>query len=307
MIELGFDFAAMASPCELQLQGHEEARLRGAAQAAIDEVRRIERTYSRYDHASIVSRINAAAGSGEVIEVDGETAALLDFAARLYGLSDGLFDITSGVLRRAWNFRAARVPAQREIDELLPLIGWDKVRWQERRIALPRAGMQIDFGGFGKEYAADRAANVLLTEGVAHGYVNLGGDIRVVGPRADGSGWRIGIRHPRQDNALIRTIELKSGALATSGDYERYFELDGRRYCHLLDPRTGWPVSHWQSVSVMAPTCAAAGAACTIAALRQRDGEAFLRSERLPFVLVDSLGRMIAGASAKNGPASMMD
>ena len=293
MIELGFDFDAMASPCELRLQGSDEAHLRRAAQAAVDEVRRIERKYSRYDEASVVSRINAAAGSGQAIEVDDETAALLDFAAHLHALSGGLFDITSGVLRRAWNFRVPRVPSQQEIDALLPLIGWPQLRWRERRIALPRAGMEIDFGGFGKEYAADRAAEVLAREGVAHGFVNLGGDIRVVGPRSDGDGWRLGIRHPRRESALIRTIELRSGALATSGDYERFFEVDGRRYSHLLDPRSGWPVSYWQSVSVIGPTCAAAGAACTIAALRQRQGQRFLRSERLPFLLVDPQGNVI--------------
>ena len=293
MIELGFDFDAMASPCELRLQGSDEAHLRRAAQAAVDEVRRIERKYSRYDEASVVSRINAAAGSGQAIEVDDETAALLDFAAHLHALSGGLFDITSGVLRRAWNFRVPRVPSQQEIDALLPLIGWPQLRWRERRIALPRAGMEIDFGGFGKEYAADRAAEVLAREGVAHGFVNLGGDIRVVGPRSDGDGWRLGIRHPRRESALIRTIELRSGALATSGDYERFFEVDGRRYSHLLDPRSGWPVNYWQSVSVIGPTCAAAGAACTIAALRQRQGQRFLRSERLPFLLVDPQGNVI--------------
>jgi len=292
LIELGFDFDAMASPCELRLQGPDEPRLRRAALAAIDEVRRVEKKYSRYDVASVVSRINAAAGSGQAIEVDEETASLLDFAARLHALSGGLFDITSGVLRLAWDFRLPRVPAQRQIDALLPLIGWEKVRWEQRRIALPRAGMQIDFGGFGKEYAADRAAEVLQREGVEHGFVNLGGDIRVVGPRADHSGWRIGIRHPRREGELMRTVELRTGALATSGDYERYFEVEAVRYCHLLDPRTGWPVRCWQSVSVFAPTCAAAGAACTIAALHQQDGEAFLRSERLPFLLVDASGRL---------------
>jgi thiamine biosynthesis lipoprotein len=293
LIELGFDFGAMASPCELHLQGNDEAALRRAAQQAIDEVRRIEGKYSRYDPASVVSRINAAADSGRSIDVDDETAALFDFAARLHALSDGLFDITSGVLRRAWNFRVPRVPAQQEIDALLPLIGWSKVRWGEQRIALPLAGMEVDFGGFGKEYAADRAAEVLAREGVAHGFVNLGGDIRVVGPRSDGKGWRLGIRHPRRIDALIRTVELCTGALATSGDYERSFEVDGRRYCHLLDPRTGWPVSCWQSVSVIAPTCAAAGAACTIAALRQQDGPTFLHEQGLDSILVDASGEVL--------------
>lgn len=293
MIELGFDFGAMASPCEVRLQGNDEAQLKRAAAAAIDEVRRIEKKYSRYDESSIVARVNAAAGSGLSIEIDDETFALLEFAARLHDLSDGLFDITSGVLRRAWNFRIPRVPSQHEIDVLLPLIGWPKVRWDAPTVLLPRAGMEIDFGGFGKEYAADRAAELLLAAGVAHGFVNLGGDIRVVGPRTDGSGWRIAIRHPRREGETLRTCELRAGALATSGDYERYFELDGRRYCHLLDPRTGWPVNCWQSVSVFAPTCVAAGAACTIAALRQNQAEEFLCQQGLSFVLVNAYGTLI--------------
>lgn len=307
MIELGFDFAAMASPCELRLQGGDESALRRAAQAAIDEVRRIERKYSRYDPASVVSRINAAAGGGQAIEVDDETAALLDFAAHLHALSDGLFDVTSGVLRRAWNFRVPRVPAQGEIDALLPLIGWSKVRRAGRRIELAHAGMEIDFGGFGKEYAADRAAEVLRAAGVAHGFVNLGGDIRVVGPRGDGRGWRLGIRHPRREDALIRTVELRAGALATSGDYERFFEVDGRRYCHLLDPRTGWPVVYWQSVSVIAPTCAAAGAACTIAALQGESGRDFLAMQGLPAVLADAEGRMLIDQAGRGIPTGRMD
>lgn len=307
MIELGFDFAAMASPCELRLQGGDESALRRAAQAAIDEVRRIERKYSRYDPASVVSRINAAAGGGQAIEVDDETAALLDFAAHLHALSDGLFDVTSGVLRRAWNFRVPRVPAQGEIDALLPLIGWSKVRRAGRRIELAHAGMEIDFGGFGKEYAADRAAEVLRAAGVAHGFVNLGGDIRVVGPRGDGRGWRLGIRHPRREDALIRTVELRAGALATSGDYERFFEVDGRRYCHLLDPRTGWPVVYWQSVSVIAPTCTAAGAACTIAALQGESGRDFLAMQGLPAVLADAEGRMLIDQAGRGIPTGRMD
>jgi thiamine biosynthesis lipoprotein len=293
VIELGFDFGAMASPCELRLQGNDEAQLQRAAAAAIDEVRRIEKKYSRYDESSIVSRVNAAAGSGLSIEIDDETSALLEFAARLHDLSEGLFDVTSGVLRRVWNFRQPRVPAQGEIDALLPVIGWSKVRRDGRRIALPHAGMEIDFGGFGKEYAADRAAEVLTREGVEHGFVNLGGDIRVVGPRSYGDGWRLGIRHPRRADALIHSVELGSGGLATSGDYERFFEVDGRRYCHLLDPRSGWPISYWQSVSVIAPTCAAAGAACTIAALRQQDGPSFLREQGLASVFVGSSGDVL--------------
>ena len=284
----GFEFQAMSSACEIRLDGGDEAALATAAQAAIAEVRRIEAKYSRYRHDSIVSRINAAAGSGVAVDVDAETAALLDFAGQLCASSDGLFDITSGVLRRAWDFRAARVPGRDEVQALLPLIGWPGVHWQDHRIALPRAGMELDFGGFGKEYAADRAAEVLIAAGQRYGFVSLGGDIRVIGPRADGRPWRFGIQHPRRgEGQTIATVEMASGALATSGDYERCFEAGGRRYCHILDPHSGWPVSAWASVSVTAPACTAAGALSTIAMLRGRAALEFLATQGATYLAID--------------------
>ena len=291
-MELGFDFKAMASPCEVRVVGDDELKLHEAARAAIAEVRRIETKYSRYDRASLVSHVNAAAGVGPATAVDDETTALIDFAARLHELSSGRFDITSGVLRRVWNFSQARVPAQAEIDAVLRLVGWPKARWREGRIELPLVGMEIDFGGFGKEYAADRAAGVLLQAGIAAGYVNLGGDIRVVGPRRDGSPWRFGLQHPRRPRERLDSVDLLQGALATSGDYERFFELDGRRYCHVLDARSGWPVDAWQSVSVVAPSCAGAGALCTLAMLFGPEGVGFLQAQAAQYIAVRADGRV---------------
>lgn len=286
MIELAFEFHAMGGPNEIRLVGTDEHTLRDAAQSAIGEVRRIEYKYSRYQSQSIVSRINALAGTGTMVAVDTETAGLFDFASRLFEVSGGLFDISSGVLRRVWDFRNPVVPSARDVQALLPLIGWDKVHWCDSRIQLPSVGMEVDFGGFGKEYAADRASDALRLKGVMHGYINLGGDIRVVGPRSDLTHWQFGIRHPRQANALIRTVALGGGALTSSGDYERFFEIGGRRYCHVLDPRTGWPVSYWQSVSAVAPTCAGAGSLCTIAMLMGAMGLAFLEEQSVPYVAV---------------------
>ncbi len=295
---LGFQFRAMSSECEIRLEGADEAALAAAAQLAIDEVQRIERTYSRYRADSIVSRVNAAAGSGELIAVDDETRALLDFAGHLHSLSDGLFDITSGVLRRVWDFRAARLPEPAALAACLPLIGWQQVHWREGCIGLPQAGMELDFGGFGKEYAADRAMSVLAAAGQRHGFVNLGGDIRVLGPRADGSAWRFGIAHPRAPTdvdavgasaaATIASVELAEGALATSGDYERFFELDGQRYCHILDPRSGWPARSWASVSVTAPACVAAGALSTIAMLKGARALEFLTTHSASYLALDT-------------------
>lgn len=293
MIELGFEFQAMASACELRLVGDDESALRRAAQAAIAEVHRIERKYSRYDAGSLVSRINASAGRGQAVPVDDETAGLLAFAGRLHALSGGRFDITSGVLRRAWDFRAGRVPDGAEVKALLPLIGWPRVVFDGHRVALPQAGMEIDFGGFGKEYAADRAAALLERDGAASGIVNLGGDLRVLGPRPDGSAWSIGIQHPRAPERAIASIRLARGALATSGDYERFFEVDGRRYCHILNPATGWPVQGWQSISVVAPLCVAAGAMSTIALLHEDAAPAFLAGQQVAWLGVDRNGDVI--------------
>jgi len=287
-----FEFRAMGTQCRLRLAGCSEAAARAAADAAIAEVQRVEAKYSRYRADSIVSRINAAAGSGALVEVDAETADLLDFAAGLHAYSEGLFDITTGVLRSVWDFRSARIPEPADVQDVLGRMGWQHVDWQRPGIALTVAGMELDFGGFGKEYAADRAGTLLAEHGITSGFVNLGGDIRVIGPRPGGSSWSFGIAHPRSSGEVIAGIELAQGGLATSGDYERYFEAGGKRYCHILDPRTGWPVQHWQSVSVFGPACLAAGALSTIAMLQGPAAHDFLRSEGMGFLTVGPGGEV---------------
>ena len=291
MIELGFTFGAMACDCEVRVVGDDEATLHAAAHEAIAEVRRIEASYSRYREDSIVSRINAAAGSTAPVPVDPETEALLDLAGHLHAASNGRFDATSGVLRQAWDFRSARVPSDSEVAALLPRVGWQHVARAPGTVTLVRPSMELDFGGFGKEYAADRAAALLLDAGVRGGFVNLGGDIRVAGPRADGSPWRFAIRHPREASSFIAEVELASGALATSGDYERCIVVDGRRHAHLLDAKTGWPVSDWASVSVVAASCTAAGALATLAMLSGNDAPALLRLQGSWFLAIDAAGR----------------
>jgi thiamine biosynthesis lipoprotein len=287
------DFTAMAGPCALQVYARVAAPAEAALAAAEAEVRRIEAKYSRYRADSLLSRINASAGQAEGIEVDAETAGLLDYAATAYAQSEGLFDISSGVLRRAWDFRAARLPAPAELKALLPLVGWSRLRWQRPRLVLPLKGMELDFGGFGKEYAADRAASVLLAAGFRHGLVDLAGDLRILGPHPDGSPWQVGIRHPRGGpEQAIAVVELRGGAIASSGDYERYFERDGRRYSHILDPRHGWPVQGAAaSVSVLADRCLLAGTATTIALLKGAQGPAWLAELGLPWLAIDADGR----------------
>lgn len=282
----------MASRCEVRLHAPDASTAAAWAEAAIAEVRRIEAKYSRYRDDSVTTAINRGAGC-TAVSVDDETAHLIDFGAALHAQSQGRFDLTSGVLRRVWDFKVRRVPSRSDIDALLPLIGWNQVRWDRRSIELPRGGMEIDFGGIGKEYAADRAGAALVEHGARHGFVNLGGDVRVIGPAPDGTPWRIAVQHPRgAAGDVLAHLDVTSGALATSGDYERYFVVEGHRYCHIMDPRTGWPVTAWQSVSVVAPLAVAAGACATIAMLHDVEaGLGFLQAQGVRYLAVDAAGR----------------
>ncbi|MGV7210113.1 FAD:protein FMN transferase [Oxalobacteraceae bacterium A2-2] len=286
-----FAFTAMGSSCEIRVVAKHADEARQCAAPAIAEVRRIEQKYSRYLADSVVSRINSAAGL-HAVECDEETAALLAYADRLHAASEGRFDITSGVLRKAWDFRSGRLPKAGALDRLLPLVGWGKVVCGQARVFLPLRGMELDFGGFGKEYAVDQAAQVLADMGVQHGYVNLGGDMRFVGPRPDGTAWNIGIQDPRDTASTVASLPISRGALATSGDYERFIEVNGRRYCHVLDPRTGLPVSHWRSVSVVAPLAITAGSCTTTAMLLEQDGLAFLERCGMGYLAIDQQGHI---------------
>ncbi|NTW53180.1 MAG: FAD:protein FMN transferase [Chlorobaculum sp.] len=286
-----FGFQAMGCACEILFYCSSKNEAIALAEKAIGEVRRLECKYSRYLPESIVSRINAAAGN-EAVACDDETLFLIQYADTLFEKSGGLFDITSGVLRKAWDFSKSEVPAYEMIAPLLDLTGWKKVEWKAHAFRLPISGMQIDLGGMVKEYAADHVARLLYESGIRHGYVNMSGDIKVVGPKPGDEPWTMIVRHPRQKDAVISTIPVYCGAMATSGDYERYFDLDGKRYCHIINPKTGYPVSAWQSVTVAAPTALGAGSCATIAMLKEDVGLDFLDTSGMNFLAIDLKGKL---------------
>ena len=271
-------FHAMATPCEMRLETDDAELARRAGRAVEAEARRIEAKYSRYLPDSVVGRINAS--GGKEIAVDAETAHLLNFAAQCHAVSNGLFDITSGVLRRIWRFDGSDcVPTPDRIKSLRSLIGWRRVTWKPPAIILP-AGMEIDFGGLAKEYAVDRALAALGAITALPALVNFGGDLRVTGPRRGGKAWNVAIEHVEQDGELAGMLELTDGALATSGDRRRYLLKDGVRYGHILDPRTASPVKDApRSVTVAAATCIAAGMTATLAMLNGAQAESFLKRE----------------------------
>ena len=265
----------MGSPCELLCEAQSARDAEALATLVAAEAWRIEEKLSRYIDGNIIQQINSAAG--KPVTVDTETAQLLDFAQTLYTMSDAAFDITSGVLRRAWTFDGSdNIPSTSDVRALLSLVGWDKVDWQSPRLILP-AKMEIDLGGIGKEYAVDRAVDILRSKRKTPCLVNFGGDLAVTGPPQMRKAWTVGIEPVGNS---VKLIELRHGALATSGDARRFLLKDGIRYGHVIDPRTGWPVEQAaSSITVAADTCTQAGMLSTLAMLKGPSAERFLDSQ----------------------------
>ncbi len=287
-------FPAMGTQCEVVLVAPDEKKAQQAIEQVSNEVARIEAKYSRYRADSVTTAINQAAGTHKPTVIDAETAWLLGFSAALYESSEGLFDLTTGNISRAWNFQNKTVPSATQLEQLLSLVGWDKVELTQNTVYLPLVGMEIDFGGIGKEYAVDVSVKLLKKMGFCHGYVSFGGDIGIIGPQPDLSPWKIGIQNPRQAGHVIATVPLRGGALTTSGDYERFFEVDGKRYSHIVHPKTGMPVNFSQSVSVVAEEAIYAGSCSTVAMLMEVP-EDFLSKFPVHFLIVTQNGSIKRG------------
>ena len=272
-------FTAMASPCVVLVDTEDEALGNRIGDIVRTEALRIEARFSRY-RPSAVTEINERAG--HVVSVDPETADLLDYASLCHRLSEGRFDITSGALRRAWRFdRSGQLPTDEQVSEALQFVGWHRVSW-ERPLLRLAAGMEIDLGGIGKEYAVDRALGLAIATSGCAVLVNLGGDLRVSGPKRDGSAWRVAIEDVDRTGTAAGLLDLPSGALATSGDAHRHLISEGIRYGHILDPRTGRPVANApRAVTVHAATCTEAGFLAKLALLRGAEAEDFLRAEQV--------------------------
>jgi len=261
-------FALMGGPAVVRFVDRRgRAAAEALARAVEDEARRVEVKFSRYRETSVVSAINRDAGRTPVA-VDEETDFLVGAALNLWKDSHGRFDPTVGVLRKAWDFKAGRVPAPEEVAALLPLVSGAFVSRRDGTVFLRKAGMEIDLGGVGKEYAVDRAAAVLREADVSSAFVEFAGDVRTVGSRGDGRPWRVGIAHPRREGKVAFALNVRGEAgIATSGDYERGFVKDGVRYHHILDATTGWPARGVASATAVAPTTFEAGRFATLAVL----------------------------------------
>jgi len=292
-------FSGMGCPCEISIYAHSVKAALEAFAMGEEEAGRLDRKYSHYRSDSWLAGFQKRASQSVGAEADAETAVLLDYAQSLFEFSNGSFDITTRPLTALWDAVRA-IPSAEQIEAILSRIGWHRVCWGGQVLRMP-PGVTLDLGGVIKEYAADRIAGLLRQAGFKHGFVDLGGDFHFLGPHPDGSPWRVGIRNPSARNAALAEICIGSGGLASSGDYERCTEIDGRRYSHLIDAKTGWPVeadhdAGLSAVSVTAPTCLVAGSVATIAMLHQgARAKAFLENSGLAWMSVARSG-LIEGA-----------
>jgi len=276
-------FSAMASDCEILIDSDDLTLAKRVGEIASKEAWRIEDKFSRYDPKSICSHLNTQAG--QQCKIDDETFQLLQFADQCYQLSNGLFDISSGALRKAWYFDGSdNVPSAKLVKELSKLVGWNKVKYDVDSFEM-LAGMEIDFGGLGKEYAVDRTViliNALALMKDVPFLVNYGGDLAVSGARKNSASWQIGIEHPSFKKSQSVVVSISSGAVATSGDANRFLLKNGHRYSHILNAKTGWPVkSPPNAITVAAPKCIQAGFLATLALLQGKNAENYLTQHQI--------------------------
>ena len=276
-------FSAMASPCEVLVDSDDIAAAEHLTSLVADEAWRIEDKFSRYSPGNIIDRINTAGGEG--VQVDDETAQLIDFSVTLNELSDGKFDITSGVLRRVWRFDgSSKVPTREAVIDVMQHIGWHRVEWMSPILTMA-PGMEIDLGGIGKEYAVDRCAGLLRNTTDAACLINFGGDLVATGKPTHRDAWKVGIEALNAEkHESDRLVNLVTGGLATSGDARRFLVHDGIRFSHILDPTTGWPVPDApRSITVAADSCTQAGMLSTLGMLKGAQAEAFLDAQGVQF------------------------
>lgn len=276
-------FSAMASPCEVLMEVNDPILAQRILDAVSAEAFRIEKKFSRYNDNNIVFGINNA--GGKPVDIDEETARLIDFSDELYRMSDGMFDITSGILRKVWKFDGSdNLPKPSSVKNILKNVGWQKVKWKKLRLTL-LDGMEIDLGGVGKEYAVDRCVQISRKFTGESILINFGGDLATTSERKNHGYWSVGRLITGKENA-VSLFKLHRGAIATSGDAHRYLLKDGVRYCHVLNPKTGWPVLDApHTVSVAAPTCVEAGMMSTLAMLQGSKAEEFLKLQEINFWL----------------------
>jgi len=294
----------MGTFVEVTLSGQGEKAKR-AAEAIFDEIKRIEDLTS-FHKPSALTQVNGASGQGP-FKAEPELLKLIAKSLEFAEKSRGAFDPTIGPICKLWQFSGGgepRLPEKAEIVDALTKVGWSKVKIDHEAgtITLPRPGMALDLGGITKGYTLDRAADVIRKLGVTSALVNIGGDVLAIGEREPGKPWRIGVQDPRDPKGIVAVAALKDKVIVTSGDYERFFIQDNKRYHHLLDPSTGYPAGKLRSVTLLAPDGTTAEAvSVSVFVMGAHEGLKYLES--LPGIegfVIDSMGEISSTRGAQS-------
>ncbi|MEZ6187154.1 MAG: FAD:protein FMN transferase [Planctomycetota bacterium] len=295
----------MGTDLQLTVLGEDRASLEETLDLAEAELRRVEDVFTSWRDSEL-TRLNAAAGQGP-FAVSREQCELIARALKVSELTDGAFDITFASVGKLWDFKAdpPTIPSPEAVAAALEHVGWQKVQvdLEHGTVSLP-AGTRIGLGGMAKGYGVDRAMAVLLKRGIRHGLVNAGGDLKALG-RKRGKPWEIAIKHPRDRERVLAVIPVSNACVVTSGDYERFVEYEGKRYHHILDPRTGYPSTGCMSATVVAPEAALADALATALCVLgpERGLELIERLPRIEALVVGLDGEVRTSSGLPRGSA----
>jgi thiamine biosynthesis lipoprotein len=246
--------AIMGTNIDVEIWHDDAVKGEAAIDAVMDEMRRIDTLMSHYKPESELSQINAR-GAKEAVVVDQELFDLIKLSLHFSEITDGAFDITYASVGYLYNYRKHVKPTEEQIEQALPGVNYRHLILDEKAhsVKFAQDGMRIDLGGIAKGYAVDRGIGILQARGVQHAVVTAGGDTRIIGDRM-GRPWIVGIRHPDDKSKTVLRLPLVDTAMSTSGDYERYFDENGQRYHHIIDPHTGHSASKVRSATILGPT-----------------------------------------------------
>jgi len=272
---------------------------------AFEEMTRLEKLMSRKIPASEISKINAQP-SGAPVSVSSEVLEVIERGIYWGQRSGGMLDISIDPLQKLWRFdeKHKAVPAQEDLAAAVSRVNFLDIEIADRTVKLKKAGMSLNLGAIAKGYAVDRALSVLTQAGLKNALVNAGGDLAAIGGPKDGQPWKIGLQHPRKPEAVIAELNLSGEAVATSGDYQKYFIRDGTRYHHILNPRTGWPAAEMISATVIAKNTMDADALATaVFVLGVQKGLALIeKTPEVEALLVTSSGKFRLSSGLKSKP-----
>ncbi|MBW7843548.1 MAG: FAD:protein FMN transferase [Ignavibacterium sp.] len=282
---------------EIQVRDADDKKAEDAISKAFAEMKRIEDLFTTFDNKSPVSRINNSADT--IINVESEIYNLIVLCDSITKLSNGCFDVSLNNIIRVWGFDSdnRHIPEASVIDSALKLSGWKDVKLFGENKIFKQRKVELNFGAIAKGYAVDKAINILRKSGIKQALVNAGGEVSVIG-----NNWIVGIQHPDEINSIIKRIKLNGYTVATSGDYEQYFEVDGVRYHHILDPETGYPSKGLQSVTIINKSNAFADALATaVFVMGEEKGMKLIESlDDTEVMIIDERGRISYSTGFEN-------